>query len=82
MLNVRLSNDTEKELVKYCLDEGVSKSMVVKEALVAYIAQRKKTKSAYEVGADLFGQEGSGVTNNSISYKKKIKDKLHAKHAH
>jgi predicted transcriptional regulator len=82
MLNVRLSDDTEKELVRYCHDEGVSKSTVVKEALVAYLAQRRKTQSAFESGADLFGQEGSGFTNGSVSYKKKLKEKLHAKHAH
>jgi predicted transcriptional regulator len=81
MLNVRLSDDTEKELVRYCLDEGMSKSMVVKEALVAYLAQRRKTRSAFEAGADLFGQEGSGSTDNSVSYKNKIKIKLHAKYA-
>lgn len=82
MLNVRISDDTEKELVRYCLDEGVSKSTVVKEALEAYLVQRRKTKSAFEAGADLFGQEGSGSKNNSTSYKKKLKQKLHAKHAH
>jgi predicted transcriptional regulator len=85
MLNVRLSDDTEKELVRYCLDEGVSKSMVVKEALEAYLGQRRKTRSAFEAGADLFGQEGSGFTDGSVSYKKKLKEKLkekfHAKHA-
>jgi predicted transcriptional regulator len=81
MLNVRLSDDTEKELARYCLDEGVSKSTVVKEALVAYLAQRRKTSSSFEAGADLFGQEGSGSTNNSVSYKQKLKEKLHAKYA-
>ncbi len=85
MLNVRLSDDTEKELVRYCHDEGMSKSMVVKEALVAYLAQRRKTRSAFEAGADLFGQEGSNSTDNSVSYKKRLKEKLaqklHAKHA-
>ena len=81
MLNVRLSDDYEKELERYCLDSGLTKSSVVKEALVAYLSQRRKAKSAYEAGADLFGQEGSGVANNSVSYKQKLKAKLNAKHA-
>ena len=81
MLNVRISDDTERELVRYCHDEGISKSMVVKEALAAYLAQRKKAKSAFEAGADLFGQEGSGSTYGSVTYKKKLKEKLHEKHA-
>jgi hypothetical protein len=80
MLNVRLTDDTEKELIRYCLDEGLSKSTVVKEALVAYLAQKRKIRSAFEAGADLFGQEGSGSSNLSVSYKKKIKEKLNAKH--
>lgn len=81
MLNIRLSEDTEKELVRYCQDEGVSKSTVVKEALEAYLVQRRKTKSPFEAGADLFGQEGSGFKDGSVSYKKKLKQKLHAKYA-
>lgn len=81
MLNVRLSDDTEKELLRYCLDQGFSKSTVVKEALEAYLIQRRKTKSAFEAGVDLFGQEGSGRKDGSVSYKKRVKEKLHAKHA-
>ena len=81
MLNVRLSEETEKELIRFCEDEGLSKSTVVKEALVAYLAQKRKTKDAFEAGADLFGQEGSGISDQSVSYKKKLKEKLHAKHA-
>jgi hypothetical protein len=81
MLNVRITEETEKELIRYCLDEGISKSTVVKEALVAYLAQKRKTRSAFEAGADLFGQEGSGSKNLSVSYKKKLKEKLNAKHA-
>ncbi len=80
MLNVRVSQETEKELLRYCLDEGVSKSTVVKEALEAYLSQKRKVKSAYEVGADLFGQEGSGFKDQSTAYKKKLKEKLNVKH--
>lgn len=82
MLNVRLSEDTEKELLQYCQAEGITKSMLVKEALVAYLAQKRKSKSAFEAGADLFGLEGSGSTDRSTSYKTKIKEKLNAKYAH
>ncbi|MEM7552093.1 MAG: CopG family transcriptional regulator [Bacteroidota bacterium] len=82
MLNVRLTKDTEKQLNEYCQDEGVTKSMVVKEALVAYLSQKKVSKSPYEAGEDLFGQEGSGVTNHSATYKQKLKDKIRGKHTH
>jgi predicted transcriptional regulator len=81
MLNVRISEEAEKELNRYCTDEGLSKSMVVKEALEVYLSQRRKTKSACEAGAGLFGQEGSGFKNLSVTYKKKLKEKLNAKYA-
>jgi hypothetical protein len=80
MLTIRISEETEKELTQYCLDEGLTKSMVVKEALGAYLSQKKKTKSPYAAGEDLFGLEGSGAADNSTTYKKKLKAKLHAKH--
>lgn len=82
MLTIRLSKDIEKQLARYCQDEGITKSAVVKEALVQYLSQKRKAKSAYEAGEDLFGQEGSGSSDLSISYKQKLKDKLNAKHAH
>ena len=59
-----------------------SKSIVVKEAIELYLTQRKKSKNPFEAGADLFGQEGSGSKNNSVSYKKKLKELLREKHAH
>lgn len=82
MLTVRLSSEEEKKLEEYCMREGVSKSIVVKEAIELYIAQQKKSKNPYETGADLFGREGSGDRNNSVSYKKKLKDQLREKHSH
>lgn len=82
MLTVRLSDDEEEQLNAYCQREGVSKSIVVKEAIELYLTQRKKSKNPFEAGADLFGQEGSGSKNNSVSYKKKVKELLREKHAH
>lgn len=82
MLNVRLSEETEKELLQYCELEGLTKTDVVKEALVAYLSEKRKSKSAYEAGSDLFGLEGSGNNDASTTYKQKVKQKLHAKHSH
>lgn len=82
MLTVRLSEDEEEILNAYCQREGLSKSMVVKEAIEFYLAQHKKNKNAYEAGQDLFGQEGSGMKDKSTSYKKRVKELLHEKHSH
>lgn len=82
MLTVRLSDDEEEMLNAYCQREGLSKSVVVKEAIEFYLAQHKKNKNAYEAGHDLFGKEGSGKKDNSVRYKKKVKELLHEKHPH
>lgn len=80
MVNVRLNNEEEKALERYCIHSGLSKTAVVKEALAVYLNQRRLSQSAFEAGQDLFGNEGSGSSNRSVAYKKIIKKKLHAKH--
>ncbi len=82
MLTVRLSDEEEKVLNEYCLRYGISKSIVVKEAIELYLTQRKKNTNPYEAGADLFGTASSGTKNKSRTYKKRLKEKLHEKHSH
>ncbi len=82
MLTVRLSEEEEEMLNAYCQREGISKSIVVKEAIELYLAQHKQNKNPYEAGIDLFGQEGSGIKNKSVDYKKRLKESLHEKHSH
>jgi hypothetical protein len=82
MLTVRLSASEEKVLNEYCKMEGLPKSQVVKEAIEFYLIQHRKNSKPYDVGADLFGQEGSGIKNKSTTYKKRLKEKLNEKHSH
>ena len=82
MLTVRLSDEEEDALNAYCQREGLSKSVVVKEAIEFYLAQSRKNKNPYEAGRDLFGQDGSGAKDSSTGYKKKLKKLLHEKHSH
>ncbi len=82
MLTVRLSPKEEKKLSTYCIQEGVAKSQVVKEALVAYFAKANNEVSPYQAGEDLFGQHGSNEVDKSATYKKRIKQKLNEKHSH
>jgi len=82
MLTVRLSPAEEKVLNEYCEMEGLPKSQVVKDAIALYLVQHRKNSKPYEVGADLFGQEGSRVKNKSTTYKKRIKELLNEKHSH
>lgn len=81
MLTVRLSSSEEKILNEYCKMEGLPKSQVVKEAIELYLIQHRKNSKPYEVGADLFGKEGSGIKNKSTTYKKRLKELLNEKHA-
>ena len=80
MLNVRLSDEEERALDRYCQETGLSRSSVVKEALAEYLRQTKKSKTSFEFGADLFGTEGSGSADRSAKYKKLLSKKLNAKH--
>lgn len=82
MLTVRLTPSEEKALNQYCELEGLSKSEVVKEAIEMYLVQHRKNSKPYDVGADLFGKEGSGIKDKSTTYKKRIKELLNEKHSH
>jgi len=82
MLNVRLSEDLEKKLKQYSMEENVPKSSIVKEALAQYFTKKELKASPFAVGSGLFGLEGSGRSDGSVTYKKTLKDKLNAKHSH
>lgn len=82
MLNVRIDKDTEKRLEKYAQQHDLSKSQVVKEALAVYLSRATVDFSAFDLGKDLFGQEGSGKQDLSSTYKKQLKEKLREKYTH
>lgn len=81
MLTVRLSAHVQKELDELCERKNCTKSDIVKQAVEDYL-QKERSASAYELGKDLFGQEGSGVKEASVNYKKRLKQKLNEKHSH
>jgi hypothetical protein len=82
MLNVRIDKDTEKRLEKYAQQHDLSKSQVVKEALAIYLSKTSIDSSAFDLGKDLFGQEGSRKQDLSSTYKKQVKEKLREKYTH
>lgn len=82
MLNVRLNKEIEKKLDNYSQQKNVSKSSIVKEALVAYLSKQPLNESPYQLGKDLFGIDGSGDTTLSTTYKGKLKKKLNEKYSH
>ena len=81
MLNVRLSKELEEALNYYSATKRISKSSIVKKALQLYLKKEKQMQTPYELGADLFGKEGSGKHDASVAYKKRIRQKLNEKHS-
>ena len=81
MISLRLSNDLDEKLNQIAKNEKISKSEIVKRALVLYFEDYKKTHSPYDLGADLFGKYGSEDGTLSQNYKNVLKGKLREKHS-
>jgi len=80
MRSVRLPEDLDKELEMLADQKNVSRSNIIKEALVEYMAKEKKYNQPYELGSRYFGKHGSGEGDRSVNYKSRIKNKLRDKH--
>lgn len=82
MLTVRLPEDLEAEVDRIASVERRTKSDIVKAALQEYIASHQQPRSSYETGQDLFGTAASGEHDRSLTYKRRVKEKLREKHSH
>jgi metal-responsive CopG/Arc/MetJ family transcriptional regulator len=76
MRSVRLSEKLEKELDRLSNQKNVSRSSIIKEALVEYIENHKTESTPYQLGEEYFGAYKSGDSDRSVTYKSRIKDKL------
>lgn len=82
MITLELPAEYEVKLQQLAQDERQSPATIIEEALRKYFAIRESHPTAYELGKDVFGKYGSKQDNLSIDYKSRVKQKLHAKHAH
>lgn len=82
MISVRLSKELEKKIDLLSKQENVTKSDIIKEALNNYFIDYEKKYSPYDLGEELFGKYGSGKSNLSESYKKKVREKINEKMSH
>ena len=85
MISVRLDEKIKNQLNFIAQQNHISKSKVIKDALVYYFDMLKKEsdeKSAYELGSEFFGKYSSGRDDLSTTYKEKLKDKINAKNNH
>lgn len=81
MLAVRLDALMEEQLSHFAHTHNTTKTQIVKDALINFFKQHKEhSKTPYELGADLFGLDGSGDGTLSTTYKKRFKEKLNAKY--
>lgn len=79
MLSIRLPEEIDKKIKMLASRKQITKTEIVKEALKEYIEKQEKLGDSFELGKDLFGKYGSGAGNLSAEYKKKVREKIHAK---
>jgi hypothetical protein len=77
---VRLPAELNEKLDAYSSAWNTTKSDVVKEALQSYFAKEETEKDSWEVGEPYFGKYGSGDGDLSVTYKKRLKEKLNVKY--
>ncbi len=83
MISLRLPSDLEQELTQIAKLESTTKTQIVKEALVLFIAnlKQKRSQTPYSLGEDLFGV-ADGEVDTSSHYKTKLDEILHEKYSH
>ena len=80
MTSVRLPKELEQKLDSLAEARQISRSALIKEALVAYLEQEENISQPFIVGEPLFGNYGSGTTDASVNYKARLRQKLARKH--
>jgi hypothetical protein len=81
MTTVRLPVELEQKLASLSRLKHTSKTELIKEALEAFFHQQESEKDSYEIGEAYFGKYGSGNGSLSVTYKKKIREKINAKYS-
>jgi len=81
MTTIRLNDDLNSKLLALKNIEQVTKTEIIKRAIVEYYEHHVNEKTPYELGEELFGRFGDDP-DLSVSYKSKLKRKLHEKHTH
>ena len=66
-LTVRLPDRVEQELAEYCVKRRITKSEVVKQALVDLLSANAAKPSAYDLGKDLFGPHTDAAPTEDIA---------------
>lgn len=79
-ISVRLDTTLDHRLTRASKKLRVNKSELIKRSLEAYLDQLEPSKSAFELGEDLFGADTTPGPSLSSTYKHLLKQKLRDKH--
>jgi len=82
MTSIRLPETLENKLSREARKKKTTKSEIIKTALVEYLSREEQMPSPFKLGETIFGKYGNGSTDDSATYKQRLKEKLHDKHAH
>ncbi len=80
MLTVRLSDDLERELDRLAHEEQTTKTQIVRRALERYVEAHPDQRSSLDLGEAWFGRYGSGDGTLSSTYKRRVRERIRAKH--
>lgn len=78
MTSIRLPTDIEQKLDALARTKHKTRSELIRDALEAYLEQETSQKDSYELGVPYFGKSGSDETSRSVTYRKRIREKLRA----
>jgi len=82
MISLRLPVDLEEKISISARTGRLTKTELIKRAIIRFFDQEKGRRSPYELGKDLFGKAETGKGNLSRDYKKLLNKEIGAKYAH
>lgn len=82
MISMRLPADLERKLSATAQSSRVTKTELIRRALVRFFEKEEGRAAPFDLGKDLFGAAASGKGNLSRDYKELLRRSLGAKHAH
>jgi len=80
MTTVRLPADIEVQLDALAKGKNTTKSELIKEALEGYLVKEASVSDSYALGCDVFGRYGSTERDRSVTYKRRIREKINDAH--
>lgn len=80
MSTVHPPSDMEQKLEILSQSQRTSKTEIVSDVIEQSHEGEEQEKDSYELGIELFGYCGSADGSLSVTYKHKMKEKLHAQY--